>query len=130
MQEKEQKISPIKHRILQFAESLNISKRDFYAKIGVSRGTLEANSGITEDVMAKFIAVFPDISLDWLIMGKGPMLRDKQPAPEPTTVVYKRDPRDIELISTQRQLLAAYQQGFGSGGLGSGQVFAPFADSP
>ena len=41
MQEKEQKISPIKQRILQFADNLNISKREFYAKIGVSRGTLE-----------------------------------------------------------------------------------------
>jgi hypothetical protein len=76
MQEKMQKISPIKQRILQFIETLNVSKRYIYGKIGVSRGTLEANSGITEDVLAKFIASFPDISLDWLLLGTGDMLRE------------------------------------------------------
>ena len=62
MQEKEQKISPIKQRILQYADSLGISKREFYAKIGVSRGTLESKTGITEDVVAKYIAANPDVS--------------------------------------------------------------------
>ena len=75
MQGKEQKISPIKQRILQFADSLNISKRDFYTKIGVSRGTLESKTGITEDILAKFIATFPDVSIDWLMQGKGEMVK-------------------------------------------------------
>lgn len=75
MQEKEQKISPIKQRILLFADSLGISKREFYSKIDVSRGTLESKTGITEDIVAKFIATFPDISPEWLLTGKGNMLR-------------------------------------------------------
>lgn len=75
MQAKEQKISPIKQRILQFADSLNISKRDFYAKIGVSRGTLESKTGITEDILAKFVATFPEVSIDWLMQGKGEMVK-------------------------------------------------------
>lgn len=77
MQEKEQKISPIKQRILQFADSLGISKRDFYKEIGVSRGTLEAKTGITEDVMAKFITTYPDVSTDWLVKGEGEIFRTK-----------------------------------------------------
>ena len=75
MQNKEQKISPIKQRILQFVDTLSISKRDFYAHIEVSRGTLEASSGITEDVLAKFIAKYPEINVEWLINGTGSMLR-------------------------------------------------------
>lgn len=71
MQDKEQKISPIKQRILQYADSLGISKREFYTKIGVSRGTLESRTGITEDVVTKFIAAYPDVSLEWLVKGKG-----------------------------------------------------------
>lgn len=62
---------------MSFAGTLGISKREFYLKIGVSRGTLESKTGITEDVLTKFIATFPDISLDWLIMGVGDMLRPK-----------------------------------------------------
>ena len=59
-----------------FAATLGTSKRDFYTKIGVSRGTLESGTGITEDVMAKFIATFPEINLEWLLTGKGCMLKD------------------------------------------------------
>lgn len=73
MQEKEQNISPVKRRILEFARSLGCSKRDFYKKIGVSRGTLESKTGITEDVLAKFIATFPEVSIKWLWSGEGPM---------------------------------------------------------
>lgn len=59
---------------MQFAEYLGISKRDFYKAIGVSRGTLESKTGITEDVLAKFIATYPDVSIKWLITGCGDMM--------------------------------------------------------
>lgn len=80
MQTKEQKISPIKQRILHFASTLGISKREFYSTIGVSRGTLESPTGITEDVMAKFIASFPSVNSDWLLTGAGSMLKMIQTA--------------------------------------------------
>lgn len=75
MQEKEQKVSPIKQRILHFADSLGVSKREFYAQIGVSRGTLESKTGITEDVITKFITAFPNVSTDWLMTGRGEVYR-------------------------------------------------------
>ena len=78
MQEQEQKLSPIKQRILQFVESLNISKRDFYGRVGISRGTLESKTGITEDVMAKFIATYPEVNIEWLISGIGQMLNTEE----------------------------------------------------
>lgn len=76
MQEKKQNISPIKQRILFFAGTLGISKRDFYAKIGVSRGTLESKTGITEDVITKFFATYPEVSIEWLMTGEGEMLKN------------------------------------------------------
>ncbi len=76
MQEKKQNISPIKQRILFFAGTLGISKRDFYAKIGVSRGTLESKTGITEDVITKFFATYPEVSVEWLMTGEGEMLKN------------------------------------------------------
>ena len=75
MQEKTKKVSPIKERILYFVETLGVSKRKFYERINVSRGTLESDSGITEDVMAKFLAEFPEISEKWLLTGEGEMLK-------------------------------------------------------
>ena len=75
MQEKEQKKSPIKQRILHFADTLGISKRDFYTQIGVSRGTLESNTGITEDIITKFITIFPTVNIEWLMTGDGEMYK-------------------------------------------------------
>lgn len=60
MQEKKQNISPIKQRILEFAERVTNSKREFYSKTGISRGTLESHTGITEDTITKFFATYPE----------------------------------------------------------------------
>lgn len=100
MDKKEQKISPIKQRILQFVDTLGISKREFYAKIDVSRGTLESNTGITEEILAKFIATYPKIDLYWLVLGEGPMLRDERPCSEASPA--DRD----EIISLLREKIA------------------------
>lgn len=85
MQEGKQFISPIKQRVLSFATTLGISKREFYVNIGVSRGTLESKTGITEDILAKFIATYPDVSPLWLLTGEGSMLRHSK-NPEETTI--------------------------------------------
>lgn len=70
MQEKEQNISPIKQRILQFIDDLGISKRDFYEKTGISRGTLESKTGITEETLAKFFATYADADILFILTGE------------------------------------------------------------
>ena len=61
---------------MQYIDYLGISKREFYTKTGISRGTLEnLNSGITEEIMAKFIEYYPEINPAWLLTGEGKMLR-------------------------------------------------------
>lgn len=103
MQEKEQKISPIKQRILSFADTLGISKREFYTLINVSRGTLESKTGITEDVVNKFIKAFPDINTEWLIKGIGtPKRTIKENAKDFATYVTKSESGvGIPLIPTE-----------------------------
>lgn len=100
MQEKSAKKSPIKQRILQVADDLPLSRREFYIKIGVSRGTLEANTGITEDVLTKFIVAFPEISLEWLILGVGEKYRQN------SKISNEIDANILEFIkSSQNQLI-------------------------
>lgn len=60
---------------MQFVENSGLSKREFYAKTSISRGTLENPSGITEDIISRFIATYPNISPSWLITGEGSMLK-------------------------------------------------------
>ena len=100
MQNNEQKISPIKQRILKFAEQQGISKREFYKRISVSRGTLESKTGITEDVMAKFIATYPEVSAEWLLTGNGEMIRSNSTQLAGIEIANKfklRTDNDIEL---------------------------------
>ena len=68
---------------MSFAGTLGISKRDFYAKIGVSRGTLESKTGITEDVITKFFATYPQVNIEWLMTGEGDMLKTKRTPENP-----------------------------------------------
>lgn len=111
MQEKEQKISPIKQRILHFAKTLGISKRSFYEKIDVSRGTLESKTGITEDIVAKFIAAYPQVSLEWLIRGEGDMLvsqeniSEKKDNSKTTENVREMNPNIIPNTNTNKRKL-------------------------
>ena len=74
---------------------MGISKRDFYTEIGVSRGTLESSTGITEDVVAKFIARYPEVNIDWLITGEGDMLKSKRDEPA-VEIKPIHQPRSIE----------------------------------
>lgn len=77
MQEK----SPIKKNILQYIEYKGISKYKFYQETGITRGVLDQNNGMSEENTARFIAQCPEVSTDWLLTGKGAMLRG-QSAPE------------------------------------------------
>lgn len=71
--------SPIKQRILQFIETLGISKREFYSVTGISRGTIESKTGITEDTLAKLFAAYPDLNTTWIITGKESMYSESPP---------------------------------------------------
>ncbi|MDD4576743.1 MAG: hypothetical protein PHI36_09975 [Bacteroidales bacterium] len=79
MQEKIQKVSPIKQNILHFIETLNISKREFYQLTGVSRGTLESNTGITEETLTKIFATYNKLNIEWVFFSKGDMIKGIKP---------------------------------------------------
>ncbi len=70
-----QLFSPIKQRILQYIEYNGISKYQFYIKSGITRGVLDKETGSSEDNIAKFIAYFSEVNIEWLITGKGSMLK-------------------------------------------------------
>ncbi len=85
MQEK----SLIKKNILEYLEIKNITKYEFYQKTGITRGILSQNNGMSEENTAKFLAYFKEINPEWLITGKGNMLKDTSESIEPINKVNK-----------------------------------------
>lgn len=65
----------MKERILQFIEYKRLSKNKFYKKTGLSNGILDKQGGISSDSLEKIYYVYPEINLDWLLTGKGEMLK-------------------------------------------------------
>jgi len=66
--------SPIKNRIIRYVDIHYASRREFYEKTNVSRGTLENNTGISEETLTKIFAQNPVLSCLWVVTGEGPML--------------------------------------------------------
>jgi hypothetical protein len=71
-------------RILQFVEYKQISKNVFYKKVGLSNGFLDKNNHPRADKIEQIIYAYPEISPEWLLTGKGAMLRDTAPSLEST----------------------------------------------
>jgi phage repressor protein C with HTH and peptisase S24 domain len=74
-----EKISPIKDKILLFIEKEGITKVDFCEKTGISYANMKGkglHSEIGGTQIGKILSTYPKISPEWLLTGKGPMLKD------------------------------------------------------
>lgn len=73
-------ISILKSRILHYLDHKGFTKYKFYQDSGVTNGILSQNNGISEENLLKFISAYQDISPEWLLLGRGEMLRDEAQA--------------------------------------------------
>lgn len=64
-------------RLQQFIDIKGISKYRFYHDTGLSNGSLDKGENIGTDKCEKIIYAYPEINLDWLITGQGPMLKEE-----------------------------------------------------
>lgn len=66
-------------RLRKFLDLEQISVRQFEAMIGSSDGKIakfmQTNSSLKTDTLNKIMEVFPQLSIEWLITGKGSMLK-------------------------------------------------------
>lgn len=63
----------IRERIIKYLEKKGISKYQFYKDTGLSNGFLDKEGSIGSDKCEKISYQYPDLSLLWLITGKGDM---------------------------------------------------------
>ena len=66
-----------KNRLLSFLKFLKMGQNAFEEKVGISRSYLSNNKGsIGSDVINKIYEAYPELNLEWLIAGKGEMLKN------------------------------------------------------
>lgn len=74
-----------KERILQFIEYCNTTKTLFMKRVGLRRGFLDENKlhcTVSDIQLAAIVGAYPELSIEWLVTGKGDMLRSDVPAPQ------------------------------------------------
>lgn len=83
------KISNIKERILYFAKNQNISYESFCESIGMTYGSFKGvakKRPLNSDALEILITKYPEINCEWLLSGKGAMLKENS-----ITVVSNED---------------------------------------
>lgn len=65
----------IKERLIHILEIKNVSKNKFYQDTGVAYGILSQKNELKCDTLVKFITYFPDVNPDYILLGKGSILR-------------------------------------------------------
>lgn len=94
-----------KDKIKQYLDFKGISKNSFYKKTGLSVGFLDSGKSLGVDKLKIIINIYPDINIEWIVLDKGDMIKQQESQQNETkeTIIYKSDPRDIELIELQRE---------------------------
>lgn len=73
--------SRIKERILQLIDSQGITKEKFCNLVEINSSNLRGvtlESDPNARVVAKILTKYPQLSADWLLLGKGEMFKDSQ----------------------------------------------------
>ena len=71
-------MTTIKDRVLQISDYKGVSKEKFFEELEVSYGNFKGKakeSALNSNVLEKIIAKMPEISAEWLLTGKGEMLK-------------------------------------------------------
>lgn len=99
-------------RISQLIEHKELSVRAFELSIGASNGAfgraIRNRTDISSEWLSIIVEKYPDINPNWLLTGRGEMIRNEesQATNVETTIVYKSDPKDLEIIKDKTRIIA------------------------
>lgn len=104
----ESEATNMKERIIKIMECERMGQAQFASAIGIQRAAMShiisGRNNPSLDVMTKILHRYPQINPDWLLFGKGEMLRDNTPAMEPADNIAKIPPQ-IQVVPEGHQEL-------------------------
>lgn len=86
-------------RILKFIDYKGMSVNSFERSIGKSTNYVRNSKSFTSNVLASIMEIYPELSIDWLITGKGEMLKSELPSIAPKINYSQGQPYyDVDFI--------------------------------
>ena len=105
-----QKKSLLKQKILSFIDYKRITKATFYQETDITRGILDQNNGLSEENLLKFLAKYKEISLDWLLLGEGQMIRTNKENSSITNVANIQGNNNNNIQNTDNMLIESLRK--------------------
>lgn len=102
-------MAEIKDRVIEYLKTSGITKQDFCKETGISYANMVGNSLKSElggEQISSIFMKYPNISPDWLLLGKGPMLRQSVPETPPDNTLSVLLERIEDLARENGQLKA------------------------
>lgn len=100
-----------KDRIKKFVETLNYGRNKFEDILGLSNGYISSKSpSISSDVIEKIAQHYPELNLEWLITGKGPMLKSSEASTDSEEEDSEEDKFYKDIIFTYQEMTKEYRK--------------------
>lgn len=88
----------IRERVLLVAESKGIKISVLEKQLNVSRSYFRNTKSVSAEAVARLLALYTDINPDWLLNGKGSMLRSESEQQESKDII------DLLAVEIKRRL--------------------------
>ncbi len=75
-------MTTIKDRVLQISDYKGIAKQKFFKELGLSYANfkgIQKKSALNSDAIDKILTSYSEINYEWLISGKGSMIKEEKP---------------------------------------------------
>ena len=88
---------PIDQRFAQLVQQFGLTKNSFAMSLGktasVVQHLIDGRNKPGYDLLCKVFEIYPNVSRDWLLLGRGPMLVSGEHAPKPVTAAVAAAPQ-------------------------------------
>lgn len=98
----------IKERIIQVIEYKGIAKEDFYKKIGMTSANFRGDAKkrpLNSNAIENILSEIPDLNPEWLLTGKGEMLRSLESKQEEKNPNESLKDDLISSLKSEKELL-------------------------
>lgn len=93
----ERNLANIKERILYYTDNKGFAKEKFFENLGTTYGNFKGKAkeqALSSDIIERIVSNYEDINLEWLLTGKGEMIKEKYPTSETLLISGNRKTKD------------------------------------